>query len=226
MLRRRSRSARFIPGFRRLCSAALASHDDGNGNWRIAALSAVAVTDLFARSLLAPVVGGVFRRGLGIKRGLARSLSLERWLLCRRPAMTNQGFSAMTIRSSSGGQLSAPMFGEESERARIVAAFMALFVEQSIKKIDFGAGVSLAQLREDFGSTIAVLTTQVEQIDRRVLAGESVEMAERVQGLAMLLSAVLRTWLDGADADLAGIVSALDRAGVWAAPRTDSRSMA
>ena len=37
-------------------------------------------------------------------------------------------------------------------------------------------------------------------------------------GLAMLLSSVLRTWLDGADPDLASIMSALDRAGAWAAP--------
>jgi hypothetical protein len=37
-------------------------------------------------------------------------------------------------------------------------------------------------------------------------------------GLAMLLSSVLRTWLDGADPDLASIMPTLDRAGAWAAP--------
>jgi hypothetical protein len=130
--------------------------------------------------------------------------------------MTNQGFSAMTIKSSPSGQVSDSLDAEESERARIVAAFMALFVEQAIKKIDFGADVSLAQLREEFGLTIAVLAAHLEQIDRLVLAGENVEMAERAQGLAMLLSSVLRTWLDGADPDLASIMSALDRAGAWA----------
>jgi hypothetical protein len=126
--------------------------------------------------------------------------------------------AVMTIKSSLGRQESASLDAEESERTRIVAAFMALFVEQSIKKIDFGAGVSLAQLREEFGLTIAVLAAHVERIDRLVLAGENVEMAEPAQGLAMLLSSVLRTWLDGADPDLANIMSALDRAGAWAAP--------
>jgi hypothetical protein len=58
----------------------------------------------------------------------------------------------------------------------------------------------------------------VEQIDRLILAGENIEMAERAQGLAMLLSSVPRTWLDGADPDLASIMSALDRVGAWAAP--------
>jgi AcrR family transcriptional regulator len=96
---------------------------------------------------------------------------------------------------------------EKPERARIIAAFMGLLVEQSIKKIDFGqiaAGTdaSLAQLREEFGSTIAVLAAHVEQIDRLVLADENVEMAERAHGLAMLLTLVLRTWLDGEDPDV------------------------
>jgi hypothetical protein len=124
----------------------------------------------------------------------------------------------MTIRSSPGRQESASLDAEESERARIVAAFMALFVEQSIRKIDFGADVSLGQLREEFGSTIAVLAAHVEQIDRQVLAGENVEKVERALGLAMLLSSVLRTWLDGADPNLASVMSALDRSGAWASP--------
>jgi len=132
--------------------------------------------------------------------------------------MTNQGFSAMTVKSSPGRQESASVDAQESGRARIVAAFMALFVEQSIRKIDFGTDVSLGQVRGEFGSTIAVLAAHVEQMDRLVLADENVEMAERALGLAMLLSSVLRTWLDGADPDLAGVLSALDRAGAWAGP--------
>ena len=130
----------------------------------------------------------------------------------------------MPNKSSRRRQERASLGSEESERARIVAAFMGLFVEQSIKKIDFdqiaaGADVPLARLREEFGSTIAVLAAQVEQIDRLVLAGENVETAERAHGLAMLLSAVLRTWLDGEDPELARIMSALALAGAWAAPR-------
>jgi hypothetical protein len=128
----------------------------------------------------------------------------------------------MTIKSSPRGQASDSPDAEESERARIVAAFMALFVEQSIKRINFGTDVSLAQLREEFCSTIAVLAARVEQIDRLVLVGENVETAERAQGLAVLLSSVLRTWLDGADPDYACIMSALDRAGAWAVSRVAS----
>jgi hypothetical protein len=73
-------------------------------------------------------------------------------------------------------------------------------------------------LREEFGSTIAVLAAQVEKMDRLVHGGEKVEMAERAYGLAMLLTSVLSTWLDGDDPDLARTMSALDRAGAWAAP--------
>jgi hypothetical protein len=133
-------------------------------------------------------------------------------------AEVKSGVSAMAGNSSPRGQRSDLRDAEECERVRIVAAFVALFVEQSIKKVDLGAGVSLMQLREEFGSTIAVLAAHVEQIDRLLLAGENIEMAERAQGLAVLLSAALRTWLDGADPDLARIISALERAGAWATP--------
>jgi AcrR family transcriptional regulator len=113
---------------------------------------------------------------------------------------------------------------ETSERARIVAAFMGLLVEQSIRKMDFGqiatgADVSIAQLREEFGSTIDVLTAHVEEMDCLVLAGEDVEMAERAPRLAMLLTSVLRAWLKGEDPNLARTMSAIERAGAWAAAR-------
>jgi hypothetical protein len=113
--------------------------------------------------------------------------------------------------------------GEAPERARIVAAFMGLLVEQTIKKIDVGqigvAGdVSLAQVRAELRSTIAILAAHVEKIDRRVVAAENAGMAERDQSLAMLLSAVLRAWLEGGGPDLTRAVSALDRASAWLAP--------
>jgi len=130
----------------------------------------------------------------------------------------------MTCKSSCRMQESNPLDGENFERARIFAAFMGVLVEHSIKKLDFGqiaagADVSLAQLREELGSTIAVLAAHAERIDRLILAGGDVATAERAQGLAMVLTAVLRTWLDGEDQDLACTMSALDRAGAWAAPR-------
>jgi hypothetical protein len=130
----------------------------------------------------------------------------------------------MTRKSLPCTQESNSLDGEKAERARILAAFMGLLVEQSIKKIDLDQigtrpDASLAQLREELGATIATLTAQVEEIYRLALADENIEMAERALGLAMLLASVLRSWLDGEDADLTRTMSALERAGAWAAPR-------
>jgi hypothetical protein len=130
-------------------------------------------------------------------------------------------------KSSPREQTGSSLDGEASERARIVAVFMGVLVEQSVKRIDIGqiaaAGdVSLVQLRAELDSTIAVLAAHVEKIDRLALADESVGVAERDR-LAMLLSAVLRTWLDGEDPDLSRAVSALDRVSAWTAPRLLTR---
>src|ERR1700726_437328 len=43
-------------------------------------------------------------------------------------------------------------------------------------------------------------------------------MSERTQRFAALLTLAIRTWPDGENPDLARTVSALDRAGAWAAP--------
>ena len=130
----------------------------------------------------------------------------------------------MTSNSLPCSQASNSLDGEKAERARILAAFMGLLVEQSIKKIDLDQigtrpDASPAQLRAELGATIATLAAQVDEIDRLALADENIEMAERTLGLAMLLASVLRSWLDGEDADLARTMSALERAGAWAAPR-------
>jgi hypothetical protein len=130
----------------------------------------------------------------------------------------------MTRKASRRVQKRNSLDSERSERARIVAAFMGLLVEQSIKKRDCdeiaaAADVSLAQLRAEFSSTIVVLAAHLEKVDRLVLTDGNVGMAERDQGLAMLLTTVLRTWLDGEEPDFVRAMSALDRAGAWAAPR-------
>jgi AcrR family transcriptional regulator len=72
--------------------------------------------------------------------------------------------------------------GQKSERERIIAAFMALLAENPIEDIGFAeiaraAGVSLAELRDSFGSTIGILAAHVKEIDRRVLADGDVDMA-------------------------------------------------
>src|SRR5215472_15476418 len=70
-----------------------------------------------------------------------------------------------------------------TERQRIIRAFMALLAEQSFEEIGFAdvatrAGVSLADLRGEFGSTLAILAAHVKEIDRQVLAGGDGDMAE------------------------------------------------
>jgi AcrR family transcriptional regulator len=86
----------------------------------------------------------------------------------RRPAAPRS-----TTRSAGGG----------SERDRIIEALMGLLAEQPIERIGFGdiagrAGVSLAQLRGEFSSTLAILATHIKEIDRKVLAGGDGDMAE------------------------------------------------
>jgi AcrR family transcriptional regulator len=71
----------------------------------------------------------------------------------------------------------------DTPRAKIIEAFMALLAEQSIEKIGFAeiaerAGVSLAELRGEFGSTLAILAAQVKELDRQVLAGGDADMDE------------------------------------------------
>lgn len=70
-----------------------------------------------------------------------------------------------------------------SDRECIVRAFMQLLAEKPIERIDFAeiakrARVSLARLREEFESTLAILAAQMKKIDRQVLDGATADMAE------------------------------------------------
>jgi AcrR family transcriptional regulator len=71
----------------------------------------------------------------------------------------------------------------KSERERIIEAFMALLGERAIEQIGFAeiaarAGVSLAELRNAFGSKLAILAAHQKEIDRQVLAGIDADMAQ------------------------------------------------
>ena len=60
---------------------------------------------------------------------------------------------------------------------------MALLAEQPIEQIGLAeiagrAGVTLSQLRGEFGSTLAILAAHIKEIDREVLAGGDADMAE------------------------------------------------
>ena len=86
-------------------------------------------------------------------------------------------------RPPKGAAAAAAPRGGDSERDRIIAAFMTLLADKPIERIGFaeiaeGAGVSLAQLRNAFGSTIAILAAHMKELDRAVLAGGDADMGE------------------------------------------------
>ena len=86
-----------------------------------------------------------------------------------------------TAESSAGG--APPPLG--TPRERIIEAFMALLAEQSFERIGLAdiatrAGVSLSELRAEFGSPLAILAAHVKEIDRQVLAEIDPDMAEEI----------------------------------------------
>jgi AcrR family transcriptional regulator len=98
--------------------------------------------------------------------------------MARRPARGNP----QTPHGASGPE-SAPAEPTGSNREKIIAAFMALLAEQRIEDIGFAdiaarAGVSLADLRQEFGSKFAILAAHIKDIDRKVLSGGDADMAE------------------------------------------------
>ncbi len=73
--------------------------------------------------------------------------------------------------------------GNGSSRERIVAAFMALLAEKPIEQIDLSevakrARASLAELREQFRSPLAILAAHVQQIDRQVLSAVDADLED------------------------------------------------
>jgi AcrR family transcriptional regulator len=94
--------------------------------------------------------------------------------------MARKSRSRPAARSAASGAANPT---QTSERERIIESFMGLLAEKPIEEIGYaeiakGAGVSLAQLREMFGSTRAILSAHVKEIDRQVLAGGDTDMAE------------------------------------------------
>src|SRR6187431_1048146 len=73
-----------------------------------------------------------------------------------------------------------------SPRERVIEAFMLLLAEQPIERIGLNeiaerAGVTLADLRGEFGSPLAVLAVHVKELDRKVLAEIDPDMEEESQ---------------------------------------------
>ena len=68
-------------------------------------------------------------------------------------------------------------------RDRVIDAFLALLTDKPFEQIGFAelagtAGVSLSELRAEFGSTLSVLAAHIKETDRRVLADVDPDMAE------------------------------------------------
>lgn len=72
---------------------------------------------------------------------------------------------------------------DASERDKAIQALMTLLAENPWSEIGLSdiaeqAGLSLAELRDEFGSPLAILSSYIKDVDRAVLAGEDADMAE------------------------------------------------
>jgi AcrR family transcriptional regulator len=84
-------------------------------------------------------------------------------------------------RSSRGASASAAPAG--TVRERIVTAFLGLLAEKPFETIGLAdiaarAGVTLAEIRGEFGSTLGIYAAHVKVIDRQVLSGGDADVAE------------------------------------------------
>ncbi len=92
--------------------------------------------------------------------------------MARRPARK-------AARSPSARRAATPT----DDRGKIIAAFMALLAEKRIEEIGFAeiareAGMSLAQLRAQFASALAILAAHIKETDRAVLSEDLSDMEE------------------------------------------------
>jgi AcrR family transcriptional regulator len=93
--------------------------------------------------------------------------------------MARKPKSRVTRRASVRANAANP----SAPRDKIIAALMALLAETSFERIELAdvakqAGVSLAELRAEFVSTLAILAAHSKAIDRAVLSGGDAEMAD------------------------------------------------
>jgi AcrR family transcriptional regulator len=70
-----------------------------------------------------------------------------------------------------------------SNRDRAIEAFLSLLAEQPFEQIGMAqiatnAKLSLAELRAEFASTLAILAAHIKEVDREVLSGQDADMAE------------------------------------------------
>jgi AcrR family transcriptional regulator len=96
----------------------------------------------------------------------------------RRPAPARKS-ARKSSPPSSGRAATAP----SSDREKIIAAFLTLLADKPIERIGFveiaeAAGVSLAQLRSEFPSTLAIVAAHMKSVDRAVLSEDFSDVEE------------------------------------------------
>ena len=96
--------------------------------------------------------------------------------MARRPARRSPA------KPTRAAQKAAPS-AAATEREKIVAGFLSLLAEKPIEQIGLAeiaaeAGVSLAELRGEFSSPLAIYSAHIKSIDRSVLAADLSDMAE------------------------------------------------
>jgi AcrR family transcriptional regulator len=95
--------------------------------------------------------------------------------------MARSSRKAATRSSNQGGTKNPPPAG--SNRDKAIEALMALLAERRLEDVGLAeiagrAGLSLSQLRGEFGSALAILGAHIKDIDRKVLDGVDRDMAE------------------------------------------------
>jgi AcrR family transcriptional regulator len=107
---------------------------------------------------------------------------VQEFVMARKPARKPARKAARrSARVSSAKKPPAP--APTTEREKIIAAFLELLAERPFEEIDVAevaaaAGVSLADLRGEFASTLAIFAAHMKAVDRAVLAQDLSDMAE------------------------------------------------
>src|SRR4029077_4484757 len=115
----------------------------------------------------------------GLRIGfVAVQSSVRRRVMARKATRSKARRSTSRVKSAATRPAPAG-----TPRERIVEAFMALLAEQPIERIGLAeiaerAGVTLADLRGEFGAPLAVLAAHVKELDRKVLAEIDPDMEE------------------------------------------------
>ena len=91
-----------------------------------------------------------------------------------------------TVRKSAQSSAKAASSTPQTDREKIVAAFLALLADKSFAAVGFNdiaqrTGLSLAEIRGEFASTLAIVAAFVKSTDRAVLAQDMDDMEEEPQ---------------------------------------------